>query len=333
MVGPYQKVTLLGKGGMGEVWEAVDTRTQRTVALKILTSAALADPDLQGRFVREMRLAAEIENPYVVAVYDFSVGPPPYIAMRLIRGRNLATEIRTAPLSPERAVDIIQQIGTALSAAHDKNLRHRDVKPSNILLDAGHRSGSDHAYLIDWGIAHRLDPQDPNITRVGQLVGTPAYIAPERLLGGNADHRADIYSLAVVLYECLTGRVPYGPTGMSFPLHAHLTDEPKDLPDTVPDALREVVEKGLAKDPDERYSSATEFGEAAYLAVHPAPVTARTGKGSGSWWPVAGAGIGAAAGGILLAADLIDALWVVPALAVAGAGLIWGFTPNREGRA
>ncbi|WP_255658663.1 serine/threonine-protein kinase [Actinoplanes sp. L3-i22] len=330
MVGPYQKVTLLGKGGMGEVWEAVDSRTQRTVALKVLTSVALADPELRKRFVREMRLAAEIENPYVVAVYDFSVGPPPYIAMRLIRGRNLATEIRTAPLTPERAVDIIQQVANALAAAHDKNLRHRDVKPSNILLDAGHRSGSDHAYLIDWGIAHRIDPHDPNITRVGQLVGTPPYIAPERLTDQTADHRADIYSLAVVLYECLAGRVPYGPTGLSFPLHAHLTDEPRDLPDTVPVALQDVIAKGLAKDPDQRWASATEFGEAAYLAVHPAPEP-RTRKRS--WWPAAGAVAGAATGGVLLGADLIAAWWVVPALAVAGAGLTWGFTPSKEGNA
>ena len=357
-VGPYQPVKLLGKGGMGEVWEAVDTRRQRTVALKILTAEALNDAELRERFLREIRLAAEIENPYVVAVYDFSVGPPPYIAMRLIRGGNLAAEIKSGRLTVTRAVWIVEQIGSALAAAHEKGLRHRDVKPSNILLDKGHREGVDHAYLIDWGIAHRIDAKDPEITRIGQMVGTPAYIAPERLLGTQADHRADIYSLAVVLYEALAGRLPFGEPGREFPLKSHLFDPPRPLPETVPEPLRRVVMTGLAKQPEDRYSSASELGLAAYQALYPpapptttsppttsppttspptnsspitSPPTARPAgrrrQARRALAPLAGGGVGVSAGAGLLAGGLLDAatsLWALPALALAGAGLAWG---------
>lgn len=328
-IGRYQKITLLGKGGMGEVWEAVDSHTGRTVALKLLTSAALLDPELRERFLREMRLAAEIENPYVVAVYDFAATPSPYIAMRLIRGITLAEEIRTAPLEPARAVDIVQQIASALASAHAKGLRHRDVKPSNIMLERGHRQGHDHAYLFDWGIAHRIDTADPEITRGGQIVGTPSYIAPERLLGTQSDHRADIYSLAVVLYQALTGKLPFGDTGRPFPLRAHLFDPPRALPPAVPQALRRVVEKGLAKDPDERYASASEFGDEACAALNP-PAPARSWQPRDVAWPAAGGVTGAAAGVALAAGGMLDAtsvLWALPALAAAGAFLGWGVRP------
>jgi serine/threonine protein kinase len=331
--GRYQKITLLGKGGMGEVWEAVDGHTGRTVALKLLTSAALLDPELRERFLREMRLAAEIENPYVIAVYDFAATPQPYIAMRLIRGITLAEEIRTAPLNPARAVDIVQQIASALAAAHAKGLRHRDVKPSNIMLERGHRQGHDHAYLFDWGIAHRIDTADPEITRGGQIVGTPSYIAPERLLGTQSDHRADIYSLAVVLYQALTGKLPFGDTGMPFPLRAHLFDPPRGLPPSIPAELRRVVEKGLAKEPDERYASAAEFGEEAWAALNPA-ARAPSRLSRDVAWPAGGGVLGAGAGVVLASAGLLDAtsvLWALPALAAAGAFLGWGVRPAAAG--
>ena len=274
MIGPYELKTLIGRGGMGEVWEAVDSRNNRRVALKILTDEALRMDDLRARFLLEMEVAAEIENPYVVPVYDFGIGPPPYIAMPLIRGGNLSDEIKSGRMTPERAVSIVEQVASALHAAHRKGLRHRDVKPSNILLDDGVREGADHAYLIDWGIAHRIETSDPAITRIGQMVGTPPYIAPERLLGTQADHRADVYSLAVVLYQSLSGRLPFGDEGQPFPLKAHLFDPPRPLPPTVPEALREVVMKGLAKEPDDRYQDAAGFGRAAHAALQRAPVPA-----------------------------------------------------------
>ncbi|MEV6637193.1 serine/threonine-protein kinase [Actinoplanes sp. NPDC051470] len=162
---------------------------------------------------------------------------------------------------------------TSASGLRRTSLRHRDVKPSNILLHDGVDDGVDHVYLTDWGIAQRVDTSDPAITRVGQMVGTPPYIAPERLLGTQADHRADIYSLAVVLYQALSGRLPFGAEGQPFPLKAHLFDPPAPLPPTVPRALRDVVMKGLAKEPDDRQQDAASFGRAAYAALNAEPKT------------------------------------------------------------
>lgn len=316
---------------MGEVWEALETRTNRRVALKILTDEALRSDELRARFLLEMEVAAEIENPYVVPVYDFGIGPPPYIAMPLIRGGNLAVEISTGRMTAERAVSIVEQVASALAAAHKKGLRHRDVKPSNILLDEGARQGLDHAYLIDWGIAHRIDTSDPAITRVGQMVGTPAYIAPERLLGTLADHRADIYSLAVVLYQSLCGVLPFGEEGQPFPLKAHLFDPPRPLPPTVPAGLRQVVMRGLAKEPGDRYPDAASFGMAAHRALRPdarRPVRqqARPRRlGRRLLWPASAGGAGLAAGFGLSSAGLLDGLpvWLWPFLGPAFACLTW----------
>jgi serine/threonine kinase PknH len=327
-IGPYELKTLIGRGGMGEVWEAVETRTNRRVALKILTDEALRNEELRARFLLEMEVAAEIENPYVVPVYDFGIGPPPYIAMPLIRGGNLAAEITAGRMTAERAVSIVEQVASALAAAHKKGLRHRDVKPSNILLDEGAREGLDHAYLIDWGIAHRIDTSDPAITRVGQMVGTPAYIAPERLLGTQADHRADIYSLAVVLYQALCGGLPFGAEGQPFPLKAHLFDPPRPLPPTVPPQLREVVMRALAKEPADRYPDAASFGLAAYRALYPVsrrPVRPKPSRGRRLVWPAVVGGAGLAAGFGLSSAGLLDGLpgWLWPFLGPAFGYLTW----------
>ncbi|NMO49737.1 serine/threonine protein kinase [Actinoplanes sp. TBRC 11911] len=328
-IGPYELKTLIGRGGMGEVWESIDSRNNRRVALKILTDEALRNEELRARFLLEMEVASEIENPYVVPVYDFGIGPPPYIAMPLIRGGNLATEIKAGRMTAGRAVLIVEQVASALAAAHRKGLRHRDVKPSNILLDVGVREGVDHAYLIDWGIAHRVDTSDPAITRNGQMVGTPPYIAPERLMGTQADHRADIYSLAVVLYESLSGVLPFGAEGKPFPLVAHLFDPPRPLPPEVPAPLREVVMKGLAKDPDDRYPEASAFGRAAHEALG-APVTAPV-RRRPAVLPVAAGTAGLGAGFALSSAGLLDGLpvWLWPLLGPAFAALAW-LTQSRS---
>ena len=331
-IGPYELKTMIGRGGMGEVWEAVDARNNRRVALKILTDEALRQDELRARFLLEMEVASEIENPYVVPVYDFGIGPPPYIAMPLIRGGNLATEIAAGRMTPERAVAITQQVAFALSAAHRINLRHRDVKPSNILLHDGVDDGVDHVYLTDWGIAQRVDTSDPAITRIGQMVGTPPYIAPERLLGTQADHRADIYSLAVVLYQALSGRLPFGEEGQPFPLKAHLFDPPAPLPPTVPRALRDVVMKGLAKEPDDRQQDAAGFGRAAYAALTAEPKTpARTRKLT--LWPLVAGAVGLVAGFALFENGLLDGLprWLWIVLGPAAAAVAWMLAPEREG--
>ncbi len=146
-IGQYQRLGLIGRGGMGEVWRARDLdRGGRVVALKLLAPEALDDAELRERFLRETEIAADIENPHIVVVYDFSAKlPEPYIAMRYIDGRTLANEIADGTLTPARTVQIVEQIASALAAAHDKGLRHRDVKPSNIMLERGYRAGTDHA--------------------------------------------------------------------------------------------------------------------------------------------------------------------------------------------
>lgn len=337
----YRLVRLLGRGGMGEVHVAVDTsRNNRQVALKLLASDALSDPEPEERFRRECELAARIDHPNVLPVYDYSVGDRPFIAMRYVEGTDLATVVaEQGALPPERAVAIVEQIAAALDAAHRKQLRHRDVKPSNVLLEPGARSGTDHAWLFDWGIAQPITAQQ--ITRLGQVVGTPHYIAPERLAGAApADHRADVYSLAVVLYECLAGRRPFEGDEVAV-LAGHLHRPPAPLPASVPGALREVVVRGLAKDPDERYGTAGALAAAARDALEsarpeprrePEPPPPPSGDGA-----VRGALVGAAAGGavgvllgLLGVLEGVTLLWVVGALVVAGALLAFGVRGERR---
>lgn len=350
-IGPYHLLELIGRGGMGEVWRATDNRNGREVAMKLLSSAALADPELAERFRRECRIAGRIHYPHILPVYDFSEGDPSYIVMPYVRGTDLATVLKnngTLPL--ERTVNIIEQIASALDVARDNELRHRDVKPSNIMLERGART--DHAWLFDWGIAQPIDPSGaPPVTRVGQLVGTPAYIAPERLKSTETpDHRADVYSLAVVLYECVAGYKPFQGGDMTI-LTAQLNEAPRPLPGWVPDALREVVLKGLAKDTGKRYQSAGDLARAARAAIDSLPEhpTGKLVPGGGpgrntvvpasgprrSWSGAGiagGAGAGLVAGGALWIFDLIDAsmLWIAPALAVAGAAVAAGMSGPRE---
>ncbi|ATE54030.1 protein kinase [Actinosynnema pretiosum] len=341
---------------MGEVHVAEDTsRDDRKVAIKLLPTDVLRDPELEERFRRECALAARIDHPNVLPVYDYSVGARPYIVMRYVEGTDLATEVARGPLSPERAVSVVEQVAAALDAAHRKSLRHRDVKPSNVLLEQGARRGTDHAWLFDWGIAQPITA--PPITRLGQVVGTPHYIAPERLETSASDHRADVYSLAVVLYECLAGRRPFDGDEVQV-LMGHLKGEVPPLPPHLPHAMQEVVERGLAKHPADRYQSAGELAAAAHDALtaelpapelpppaqnHPeAPEPAaaplvptppdlphpRSHPRSPWTAPVV---TGVLAGGVSLVATpffLAPPLWSHPALAVAVALLTYAVTGN-----
>lgn len=267
IVGPYELAQLIGSGGMGEVWLALDTRNDREVAIKLLAKQALTDPELQERFRRECKLAGQIRHSHILPVWDYSVEGRPYIVMPFIDdGTDLATILKNGPIEPERAVNIVRQVASALDAAHRKGLRHRDVKPSNIMVEP---DGDDEQVLLfDWGIAQPIDTSGaPPVTRLDQLVGTPAYIAPERL-GDRVtpDHRADVYSLAVVLFESLAGFKPFDGEDMAI-LTAQVLRDPPPLPDHLPTALRDVVAKGLAKGPDERWQSAGEMATAARMAL------------------------------------------------------------------
>lgn len=262
--GHYRLDRLLGTGGTGQVWLARDTVADRAVALKVLACSHAADPTCRLRFTREARLAAQAPGPHRVPIHTFGeLDGRLYIDMEFIEGTDVSALLREAgPLDPARAVAIIAQTAMALDAMHRVGLVHRDVKPSNIMV-----SPTGFVHLIDFGIAHRID--QPAITAHGNVVGTLAYMAPERF-DGIADAPADQYSLACVLYECLTGQRPFGNVDSPQQLRAHLLTAPPSattLNPAVPATLDAVITRAMAKDPSQRYSSAGEFACAAYAAV------------------------------------------------------------------
>ena len=249
---------------MGEVWRAFDTEAQRVVALKLLSGQLASDPQFEERFRREAFAAASLAEPHVVPIHQFGeIDGRLYVDMRLIEGRDLESILRDGPLEPARAVWIIDQVGSALHAAHRIGLVHRDVKPSNILV-----AEDDFAYLIDFGIARAVG--ENKLTGTGSVIGTWAYLAPERLTSGQADPRADIYALTCVLHECLTGSQPFPSTSFEQQIAAHVSmppPRPSALRDTVPANLDPVIAKGMAKNPEERYSTTRDLAQAARSAI------------------------------------------------------------------
>jgi streptogramin lyase/predicted Ser/Thr protein kinase len=266
----YRVTGLAGRGGMGVVYRAEQLDLQRPVALKLIATPLARDEAFRERFVRESRAAAAIDHPNVIPVY--SAGEDDgrlYLAMRFVDGEDLRTLVqREGPLSPERAASVISQIGGALDAAHARGLVHRDIKPANVLLDG------DHAYLTDFGLTKRLTGET-TMTGSGRWVGTLGYIAPEQIRGEGVDARADVYALGCLLFYILTGVAPYRRDSDEATLYAHLHDAPPDaralMPD-VPAGLADVIERALAKDPDDRFPSAGDLGRAALAAVGEGPV-------------------------------------------------------------
>ena len=263
--GRYRLLRLLGRGGMGEVWRAYDTVTDRIVAIKLLPANLSADADFQQRFRREAHAAARLNSPHVVPIHDYGeIDGRLFVSMRLIEGRDLKTVLADGRLEPARAVRIIDQVAKALHAAHEVGLLHRDIKPSNILLDR-----DDFAYLIDFGIARAAD--ETRMTKSGHMIGTFAYIAPERLdPDTEEDARADIYSLACVLYEALTGKPPFAGSTTAHLVAAHLNASPPRPSATQPDVpagFDAVIAKGMAKNPDQRYATTVELADAARDAI------------------------------------------------------------------
>ncbi|MEU7632768.1 serine/threonine-protein kinase PknD [Nocardia sp. NPDC049220] len=282
--GRYQLLSLLGQGGMGQVWRARDSLTNRVVALKVLPERFADDEQLRERFRRECRAVAQLTEPHVIPIHDFGdIDGRLYLNMRLIEGTDLRKVIKQeGTLSPRRAVAIIAQVAGALQAAHDAGLVHRDVKPTNILLGA-----DEFASLIDFGIAHAAD--DRTLTTIGETIGTIAYMAPEEISTEvKADARVDVYALTCVLYECLTGRPPFASELGIQGVIAHHLHTPPPRPSTttpeVPTAFDAVIAKGMAKNPDDRYQTVRELAAAAGAAVDdsvvstPVGVAARRGR-------------------------------------------------------
>ncbi|MGV9782757.1 serine/threonine-protein kinase [Nocardia farcinica] len=261
--GPYRLERPLGSGGMGQVWAAHDTRRGRRVALKLLPADLAADDGYRARFEREAELAATLRHPHIVPIHGHgAVDGRLYIEMELVEGTDLGARLAAGgPLDPSTALDILDQVAAALDAAHAAGLVHRDVKPSNILLRP-----DGFAYLIDFGIARGVG--QTSLTATGLTIGTWAYMAPERF-SGHADARSDVYSLACVLFESLTGRRPYGDTDPAQQMHGHLMNDPPRaaaVDPTIGPRLDAVIAHGMAKDPAHRHASAGEFLRAARAA-------------------------------------------------------------------
>jgi len=262
--GRYRLIELLGRGGMGEVWRAFDTDTDRIVALKVLPPHLSEDVDFQRRFRREAHAAARLNNPHVIPIHHYGeIDGRLYVDMRLIDGRDLHSVLADGPLAPARAVRIIEQVAKALHAAHKVGLVHRDVKPSNILLDE-----DDFAYLIDFGIARAAG--ETSLTATGGFIGSWPYMAPERFGPQEVDARADVYALACVLYQCLTGHTPYPGNSLEQQYAGHVATpppEPSRANPNVPAGFDWVTAKGLAKDRNQRYGTTVELARAAVEAT------------------------------------------------------------------
>lgn len=257
----YQVEALLGRGGMGVVYRAFDARLKRRVALKLVAPELSGEESFRERFLAETEVAASLEHPNVVPIYDAGeVEGQLYLAMRYVEGSDLKSLLQEeAKLTPERALGICAQLAGALDAAHERGLVHRDVKPSNVLLDQ-----REHVYLADFGLTRRLADRGVPIPH-GFSLGTPAYVAPEQIEGGEVDGRADLYSLACLLYECLTGEAPFKRDSELATLWAHLQEKPP-VPSRYSE-LAPVLQKALAKDPEQRYASCAALVEAACDAL------------------------------------------------------------------
>ncbi|MEE6138597.1 serine/threonine-protein kinase PknH/PknJ [Mycobacterium sp. 050128] len=262
--GHYQLRRLLGRGGMGEVYEAYDSVKDRVVALKLVSEQVGSDDVFRRRMQREAQTAGRLAEPHIVPIHDYGeIDGQLFIDMRFIEGKDVGSVLRGGPLPPPRAVAIVEQIASALDAAHRAGVIHRDIKPENILLTEG-----DFAYLVDFGIAAAAT--DQRVTKTGAAVGSWNYMAPERFGTQDPTYRVDIYALACLLYECLTGATPFQTDSLSSLMAAHMMEpipRPSQRNPAVPAAFDAVIARGMAKNPDDRYVTAGDLAQAALHAL------------------------------------------------------------------
>ncbi len=255
--GPYRIVAPLGEGGMASVYKAYQANMDRNVALKVLPRYFASDPNFVHRFEREAKVIAQLEHPHILPVHDFGESDGyTYLVMRFVKGGDLAKVMTSGPLSMERILKYMTEIGAALDYAHKKGVIHRDIKPSNVLIDE-----QDNCLLSDFGLA-KMIISDSRFTASGAFIGTPTYASPEQCMGGELDARSDIYSLGVMLYEMCTGRPPFeADTPMGVVLK-HINDPlppPHTVNPEISEALERVILKALAKAPADRYGTAGEM--------------------------------------------------------------------------
>jgi predicted ATPase/tRNA A-37 threonylcarbamoyl transferase component Bud32 len=272
----YRIQALVARGGMGVVYRATQLSLEREVALKLIAPELASQEAFRSRFLREAKLAASLEHPHVLPVYEAGeVDGQLFLALRYVEGADLGSVLARGPLSPETSRRIVAQLCSALGAAHERGLLHRDVKPENVLLLG--REGEEHAYLTDFGLAK---PQaEHGLTQTDELLGSLAYLAPEQIEKGHSDERSDLYALGCLVYACLTGTPPFVREHEAALLWAHLK-EPAPLPSEahpeLGDAFDWVIERALAKDPAERFQSAAELAVA--LASEAPPTRRRAGS-------------------------------------------------------
>ncbi|MGW1029624.1 serine/threonine-protein kinase [Streptomyces sp. NPDC002577] len=282
----YRVEREIGRGGMAVVFCAKDLRLDRTVALKLLAPELARNDTFRRRFTHESRVAAAIDHPHIVPIFEAGETEGVlYIAMRYVSGVDLRAMLdRDGALPPATAIRIAGQVASALDAAHEHNLVHRDVKPGNILVAKGTDiDHPEHVYLTDFGLTKK-SLSLTGFTTVGEFVGTLDYVAPEQISGRPVDGRCDVYSLACVVYETLTGKPPFQREEDMALLWAHQYDQPPPLTEKQPDlppAVDGVMAKALAKTPDDRYGSCLEF----VAALRAAATATGTGTGSGGHAP------------------------------------------------
>ncbi|PRW63561.1 serine/threonine-protein kinase [Actinopolyspora mortivallis] len=284
-LGHYKIEGVLGRGGMSVMYRATDVRLGRKVALKVMGEHITGDSEFRERFVDEARNTSAIDHANIVPLYDFGeVDGMLYIAMRLVEGSDLASLIAEGPMEPRRAVDLLGQVAEALDTLHEKGLVHLDLKPANVLVTSREAS-HEHVYLADFGLTRR--GATGHRTSTGDFLGSPTYAAPEHLRGEAVDGRTDLYSLACMLYACLTGGPPF--TGeVQEVIQGHLRTEAPRVTARValPPAIDEVLHRGMGKTPEQRYDTCRELVSAAGRALNSSGEPRHTGGGAGAAPPV-----------------------------------------------
>ncbi|HLY26417.1 MAG TPA: serine/threonine-protein kinase, partial [Aggregatilineales bacterium] len=264
-VGQYEIIALLGKGGMAVVYRARQSSIGRDVAIKVIKPDLAETEEFEKRFQREAEAIASLSHPFILKVFDYGQqGDQVYLVTELLKGGSLADAIRKEPLSPESAGRTLDQIASALDYAHERGIIHRDLKPANVLLDE-----KGNAHLTDFGIAKILS-ENNTLTQSGAAIGTPAYMSPEQWQGTALDARADVYALGVVLFEMLTGKLPFQADTAYSMMHLHVNEPIPSIRQVRPDlpaAVETIINKALAKNREERFASAGELAAAYHAAL------------------------------------------------------------------
>src|SRR5215216_5190190 len=275
-LGPYRIINQIGKGGMATVYKAYQPSVDRYVAIKVLPSQLAESKEFATRFQQEARIIAKLEHPHILPVFDYGESDGiPYFVMRYLEAGTLKDKMELGRPLPLNEIDkIFTQLADALSYAHTHGVVHRDLKPANALIDS-----FGNVFLTDFGIARLLESASPRLTQTDAVMGTPAYISPEQAQGMPVDQRSDIYSLGIILYEMVTGGVPFVADTPLAVLFKHISDPlplPSKVKPDIPESIEKVILKALAKDPQDRFATASDFVAAWKEAVEETKAARKT---------------------------------------------------------